>query len=72
MLWGWAGEPIDDESLSALADLDGQLGAGLESALREHISAAETAALRRRIRGLLDDPVMPAPAGRSPLPWPAF
>ena len=72
VLWGWAGQAIDDESLSALADLDAQLGDGLESTLREHITDAEIAALRHRIRELLEDPVMPAPAGRNPLPWPAF
>jgi hypothetical protein len=40
--------------------------------LREHITAAELAALRRRVRALLDNPVMPDPNRRSPLPWPAF
>ena len=72
VLWGWAGTPIDDESLADLEDLHERLGGPLGTRLREHITAAELAALRRRIRALLDDPVMPAPGGRSPLPWPAF
>ena len=42
------------------------------SYLRLHITAAELAALRRRVRALLDNPVMPDPNRRSPLPWPAF
>ncbi len=72
VLWGWAGTPLDDETRSALNELDTHLGGELGTALREHITGAELAALRRRVRALLDDPVMPAPAGRSPLPWPAF
>ena len=71
-LWGWAGDPIDDETMSCVAELDGRLGGELGTAVREHITAAELAALRRRIRDLLDDPVMPKPDGRRPLPWPAF
>ena len=72
VLWGWAGKPVDDETLGALGDLDDRLSGKLGSRLREHITGAELAALRRRLRGLLDDPVMPSPAGRRPLPWPAF
>ncbi len=72
VLWGWAGKPVDDETLDALRDLDGRLNGKLGSRLREHITGAELAALRRRLRALLEDPVMPSPAGRRPLPWPAF
>lgn len=72
VLWGWAGEPIGDEDVAALADLDTRLAGQLGTRLRTHITAAELAALRRRIRALLDDPVMPSPDGRRPLPWPAF
>lgn len=72
VLWGWAGAPIGDEMLGSLSDLDRELGGSLGDRLREHITAAELAALRRRVRDLLDDPVMPAPEGRRPLPWPAF
>lgn len=72
VLWGWAGKPVDDETLEALRELDGRLGAELGTRLRTHVTGAELAALRRRVRALLDDPVMPSPAGRRPLPWPAF
>ena len=72
VLWGWAGKPIDDETLESVATLDARLGGALGTELREHITAAELAALRRRIRALLDEPVMPSPDGRRPLPWPAF
>ncbi len=72
VLWGWAGEPVDDDALEGLRALDDRLGGKLGSRLRKHITGAELAALRRRLRALLDDPVMPSPAGRRPLPWPAF
>jgi uncharacterized repeat protein (TIGR03843 family) len=72
VLWGWAGEPIGDDDLATLADLEEQLAGELGSQLRSHITRAELVALRRRVRALLDDPVMPSPNGRRPLPWPAF
>ena len=72
VLWGWAGQSLDDATLEAVAGLDAQLDGELGERLREHITAAELAALRTRVRALLDDPVMPSPDGRRPLPWPAF
>lgn len=72
VLWGFAGEKIEDADVSALADLDRQLDGPLGARLREQITAGEVAALRRRVRELVDDPVMPSPNGRRPLPWPAF
>ena len=72
VLWGWAGKPIDDQTLEGMAELEKILGASLGSELREHITAAELAALRRRVRALLDDPVMPNPDRSRPIPWPAF
>lgn len=72
VLWGWAGEEICSDELAALAKLDTELTGKLGTRLRKHITGAELAALRRRIRRLLDDPVMPSPNGRRPLPWPAF
>lgn len=72
VLWGWAGDPIDTGTLDRIADVHEQLAGDLGTRLREHITAAELAALRGRIRDLLDDPVMPEPDGRRPLPWPAF
>ncbi|OMC29310.1 phosphatidylinositol kinase [Mycobacterium sp. GA-1841] len=71
VLWGWAGKPVDDETLADVAALrDGF--AELAEQLRPHVTAAEIAALRSRIVGLLDDPVMPSPDRHRPIPWPAF
>jgi uncharacterized repeat protein (TIGR03843 family) len=72
VLWGWAGKPIDDSTLEGIAALEMSIGGTLGSELREHITAAELAALRRRVRALLDNPVMPNPERSRPLPWPAF
>ena len=72
VLWGWAGTPLDAETLDAVAALQGNLAGPLGNRLRENITAVEVDALCRRVRALLDDPLMPRPNGRQPLPWPAF
>jgi uncharacterized repeat protein (TIGR03843 family) len=72
VLWGWAGKPIDDETLAAVAALAGDLCGPLADALHAHITAREIAAVRRRARAMLDNPVMPMPDRRRPIPWPAF
>ena len=72
VLWGWAGKPIDDETLGPSPALADELAGPLAEELCEHITDAELAALRRRVRALLDEPVMPAPDRRRPIPWPAF
>ncbi|SUD48662.1 Phosphatidylinositol 3- and 4-kinase [Nocardia otitidiscaviarum] len=72
VLWGWAGEPIEDELLSDITvfvkALPGELGDGLA----ELITDTEIDALETRARGLLDDPVLPLPSSTRPIPWPAF
>jgi uncharacterized repeat protein (TIGR03843 family) len=72
VLWGWAGKPIDDETLSAIAALCTALAGPLGDELRGHITGREVVALRRRAEELLDNPVMPTPDRRRPIPWPAF
>lgn len=72
VLWGWAGSTLDGETLESLRSLDDRLRGKLGTRLRKHITGAELAALRRRVGGLVEEPVMPKPDGRRPLPWPAF
>ena len=72
VLWGWAGKPIDDETLDVVGGLFDALAGPLGNALCGHITGAEIAALRRRARALLDNPVMPSPDRHRPIPWPAF
>jgi uncharacterized repeat protein (TIGR03843 family) len=72
VLWGWAGKPLDDNTLARVSKLVDALAGRLGEALAEHITSTEIAALRLRARGLLDNPVMPGPDRHRPIPWPAF
>ena len=72
VLWGWAGKPVDDQTLEAVAGLAEALACSLGDELAEHITRAEIAALRRRTHALLDNPVMPGPNRHRAIPWPAF
>lgn len=72
VLWGWAGKPIDDDLLRDVACLRDALLGDLDQVLRPHITNREIDALYARTVGLLENPVMPAPDRRRPIPWPAF
>ena len=72
VLWGWAGKPVDDETVAAVARLCDALAGPLAEALAPHITGAEVAALTRRAGELLGTPVMPGPDRHRPIPWPAF
>jgi uncharacterized repeat protein (TIGR03843 family) len=72
VLWGWAGKPVDDETVEAVACLGRQVRGDLGDRLGAHVTRREVAALRSRISALLDNPVMPTPDRRRPIPWPAF
>ncbi|OBK72195.1 SCO1664 family protein [Mycobacterium sp. 1274761.0] len=72
VLWGWAGKPVDDETLETVARLRDDVRGTLGEQLREHITGREVDALRRRAVALLDNPVMPTPDRHRPIPWPAF
>lgn len=72
VLWGWAGKPIDDDVLEAVARLGDAVRGDLGQQLQVHITRREIAALRARIVALLKHPVMPTPDRHRPIPWPAF
>ena len=72
VLWGWAGKPVDDDTLEAIASLRDDIAGALGDQLRDHITGREVAALRRRAVALLDNPVMPSSDRHRPIPWPAF
>jgi uncharacterized repeat protein (TIGR03843 family) len=72
VLWGWAGKPVDDDALEAVARLRDLLRGRLGEQLCEHITGREVDALHARTVALLDNPVMPTPDRRRPIPWPAF
>ena len=72
VLWGWAGKPVDDKTLTAVAGLADALSGTLGEELDGQITRAEIAALHRRACALLDNPVMPGPNRHRAIPWPAF
>jgi uncharacterized repeat protein (TIGR03843 family) len=72
VLWGWAGKPVEDETLETITRLRDGLRGTLGEKLCEHITGREVEALRRRAVALLDNPVMPTPDRHRPIPWPAF
>lgn len=72
VLWGWAGKPVDDETLQAVSGLAAALDGPLVACLEPHLTPAELGALRWRVADLLEHPVMPAPNTHRPIPWPAF
>jgi uncharacterized repeat protein (TIGR03843 family) len=72
VLWGWAGKPVDDETVEAVALVRDRLRSRLGDELCAHITGREVDALHARAVALLDNPVMPTPDRRRPIPWPAF
>ncbi|MFB7269410.1 SCO1664 family protein [Streptomyces sp. NPDC056244] len=73
LLWGWAGDPLPAEVLEVLARLEEALAesAPLATRLAELITAAETDAVRARVRELLRTGQHPQPSGQWPaIPWP--
>lgn len=72
VLWGWAGKPVDDETLDTVTRLRDGLRSELGQQLCGHITDREIDALHARTVALLDNPVMPTPDRRRPIPWPAF
>ena len=73
VLWGWAGKPVDDETLD-VGGPPARSGCAANSA-SNCADTSPTVRLTRctpeRLR-LLDNPVMPTPDRRRPIPWPAF
>ncbi|NNH69148.1 SCO1664 family protein [Nocardia uniformis] len=72
VLWGWAGEPIEEELLTDITLFVKALPGELGDRLAELITDTEIEALEARARELLADPVLPMPHSTRPIPWPAF
>lgn len=72
VLWGWAGKPVEDDTLESVSRLVDALDGDLGEQLAPHITPTEVVALGVRAAELLDNPVMPTPDRRRPIPWPAF
>lgn len=73
VLWGWAGEPLDDGDRELLHRLAGALDGSLGADLVDHVTRREVRAMADRVAGLLDEGRLPRPDGSWPaIPWPAF
>jgi uncharacterized repeat protein (TIGR03843 family) len=73
VLWGWLGERLTDEEVSAVRGLRAEVGGRLGDALADHLTDLEIDALVRRCDRLAERAVMPAPRGEWPaIPWPPF
>jgi uncharacterized repeat protein (TIGR03843 family) len=73
VLWGWAGEPLDEEEAGGLHALAAALDDELGEALAPLLTAFEIEATRRRVARLLRVGEMPMPRGDWPaIPWPPF
>lgn len=72
VVWGWAGEPIDEGDLRDLCALRDRLGNAYEP-IDRWLDADERVRLRTRLRRLVDTGTYPVPTGRWPaIPWPVF
>ncbi len=75
VLWGFAGEPLDDMELAGLeVVLDGlSQGGELAARLGPLLTRPEIARTRHRARQLLQSGILPIPDGGWPsIPWPPF
>ena len=73
VLWGWHGDPVDDDDLADLEELARRLDADLGEQLAPLLMPAEIAATHRRVRRLLSTRRFPQPSpGWPSIPWPAF
>ncbi|MEO6703247.1 MAG: SCO1664 family protein [Jatrophihabitantaceae bacterium] len=68
VLWQWAGDPIPDDGIAVLTDLNQQLAGELGASLSELLTTAEVRATQRRVQRLLAKRKFPMP----PTDWPAI
>lgn len=73
VLWGWSGEPLDDEIVDGLGRLGSALTHHDAAGLSELLAHEEIDRTRDRVTDLLRDRRFPRPGDGWPsLPWPAF
>jgi uncharacterized repeat protein (TIGR03843 family) len=73
VLWGFAGQPFDDEAREVLTNLQACLKGSGAASLATLLTSAEIAATRRRIARLLAAGILPHPfSGWPSIPWPPF
>ena len=73
VLWGWRGDPFDDDELAGFDRLCDALTGELGVTLRGLLTPTEVEATRRRVEGLLASRRWPMPSPHWPaVPWPPF
>ena len=73
VLWRWAGEELPAAAVDVLERLCARFDEGLGDALEEHLTVAEVARTRERVRRLLRTRRHPEPSGDwPPVPYPPF
>ena len=73
VLWGWVGQPLDDEELAGVRRVRSALDAELGGVLTDLLTPAELEALADRCDRLVAAGVFPGPSGEMPaVPWPPF
>ena len=73
VLWGWAGNALDEGIVADLERLSDALGADLGESLRLLLTGRELARTRQRVSRRLRETAYPLPGDGWPsLPWPAF
>jgi hypothetical protein len=73
VLWGWRGQPLDDDELAGIARIRTALDGELGTALGRLLSRVEVRATVRRVDALLEQRRFPMPSPTWPaIPWPPF
>ena len=72
VLWGWVGQPLDEEELAGLRTVSDALDAELGQELTNLLDDEEIAALAERCATLRSEGHFPAHRGQMPaVPWPS-
>ncbi len=73
VLWGWSGEPLDDDELDGVRRVRDALDGDLGEALGQLVTEAEVTMAVHRCDRLLATGEFPRPSGGWPsIPWPPF
>ncbi|WP_460835348.1 SCO1664 family protein [Nocardioides hungaricus] len=73
VLWGWLGEPLTTDEVTAVRSVGAEVRGTLGDVLADHLNDLEIEALAGRCERLADRAVMPSPRGEWPaIPWPPF